>query len=47
MMQTQQLLEKWEQLTFANDFIFSQVMHDKNICRQVVELILGVKSRYQ
>lgn len=43
MMQTQQLLEKWEQLTFANDFIFSQVMHDKNICRQVVELILGVK----
>ncbi len=43
MMQSQDLTRKWEQLTFANDFIFSRVMHDENICRQVVELILGVK----
>ena len=43
MMQNQDLARKWEALTFANDFIFSRVMRDENICRQVVELILGVK----
>ena len=37
------LQKKWESLTFTDDFIFSRVMHDENICRQVVELILGVR----
>ena len=38
-----ELQKKWESLTFTDDFIFSRVMHDENICRQVVELILGVR----
>ena len=38
-----ELQKKWERLTFTDDFIFSRVMHDENICRQVVELILGVR----
>ena len=37
------LQKKWESLTFTDNFIFSHVMHDENICRQVVELILGVR----
>ena len=38
-----ELLKKWESLTFTDNFIFSRVMHDEHICRQVVELILGVR----
>ena len=38
-----ELQEKWESLTFTDNFIFSRVMHDEHICRQVVELILGVR----
>lgn len=43
MLTEQELLKKWETLTFTDDFMFSQVMHDEEICRQVVELILGIK----
>ncbi|MBO5691939.1 MAG: Rpn family recombination-promoting nuclease/putative transposase [Spirochaetaceae bacterium] len=43
MIQNQDFTRQWEELTFTNDFIFSRVMRDENICRQVVELILGVK----
>ena len=38
-----ELQKQWESLTFTDDFVFSRVMHDENICRQVVELILGVR----
>ena len=38
-----ELQKQWERLTFTDDFIFSRVMHNENICRQVVELILGVR----
>ena len=38
-----ELQKKWESLTFTDNFIFSHVMHDENICRQVVELILDVR----
>ena len=38
-----ELQKKWESLTFTVNFIFSRVMHDEHICRQVVELILGVR----
>ena len=38
-----ELKKQWERLTFTDDFIFSRVMHDENICCQVVELILGVR----
>ena len=33
----------WEDLTFTDDFMFSQVMKDKEICKEVVETILGIK----
>ena len=29
-----ELQKQWESLTFTDDFIFSRVMHDENICRQ-------------
>ena len=29
-----ELQKQWERLTFTDDFIFSRVMHDENICRQ-------------
>ena len=38
-----ELQKKWESLTFTDNFIFSRVMHNEHICRQVVELILGVR----
>ena len=38
-----ELQKQWESLTFTDDFVFSRVMHDENICRQAVELILGVQ----
>jgi predicted transposase/invertase (TIGR01784 family) len=34
--------ERWERLTIANDFIFCKVMLDVDICREVLETILGV-----
>ena len=43
MLTTEELERRWQSLTFTDDFIFSQVMHDESICRQVVELILGVQ----
>ena len=43
MLTEEELQKKWESLTFTDDFIFSRIMHDENICRQVVELILGVR----
>ena len=49
MLSEEELQKKWESLTFTDNFIFSRVMHDEHICRQVVELILGVpigKIRY-
>ena len=36
-------IKKWEELTITDDFMFSQVMKDKEICKEVVEMILGVK----
>ena len=35
--------KRWEDLTFTDDFMFSQVMKDKEICKEVVETILGIK----
>ena len=39
-----ELQKKWESLTFTDDFIFSPVMHVEHICRQVVELILDLRT---
>ena len=33
----------WEDLTFADDFMFHAVMKNKSICKDVVELLLNVK----
>ena len=33
----------WEDLTITDDFMFSQVMKDEEICKEVVEIILGIK----
>lgn len=33
---------QWESLTLANDFVFGKVMLDEDICREVLETILGV-----
>lgn len=35
--------EKWEQLDISNDFIFSKLMRDKEICKQVLEVLLNFK----
>ena len=43
MFNEEELQKKWESLTFTDNFIFSHVMHDENICRHVLELILGVR----
>ena len=36
-------IKKWEDLTITDDFMFSQVMKDEEICKEVVEIILGIK----
>lgn len=28
--------DKWEDLTISNDFIFSKVMRDKEICKEKI-----------
>ena len=35
--------KRLEDLTFTDDFMFSQVMKNKDICKEVVETILGIK----
>lgn len=34
---------KWESLTLSNDYIFSRVMRDKEICKEVIEALLSIK----
>ena len=36
-------IKKCEDLTITDDFMFSQVMKDEEICKKVVEIILGIK----
>ena len=33
----------WENLTLSNDFMFSKVMRDKEICRETLEILLDKK----
>ena len=35
--------QMWENLTFSNDFIFSKVMRDKEICKETLEILLDKK----
>ena len=38
-----QKFKRLEDLTITDDFMFSQVMKDEEICKEVVETILGIK----
>ena len=35
--------EKWEKLSISNDFIFSKLMRDEEICKKVLEVLLNFK----
>ena len=35
--------KRWEDLTFTDDFIFSQVMKNEDICKSLIETILKIK----
>ena len=39
----EQLQKQYKELTFTDDFMFSQVMKNKEICKEVIETILGIK----
>ncbi|MBP5267536.1 MAG: Rpn family recombination-promoting nuclease/putative transposase [Ruminococcus sp.] len=36
---------QYEELTLADDFLFSKVMQDKEICKKLLEMILDIKIR--
>lgn len=36
-----ELIKKYESLTFTNDFIFGKVMQDMELCREIVSRIVG------
>ncbi len=38
-----QKFKKWEDLTITDDFMFSQVMRNEEICKALIEIILHVK----
>lgn len=35
--------QKWEKLDISNDFIFSKLMRDKEVCKKVLEVLLKFK----
>lgn len=37
--------KRYEDLTFTDDFLFCKIMRDKDICKKVLEIILGIKIR--
>ncbi len=39
-------LKPFEELTYHDDFMFGIVMQDKEICREVLECLLGVKIKW-
>lgn len=40
-----QFTKKWEDLEFSDNYIFCKVMHDKNLCIQMLEILLGIKIK--
>ncbi len=36
-------MKKWEDLTISNDFLFSKVMRDAEICKEVLEVLLDIE----
>lgn len=41
----QTLLKKWNSLTIADNFIFTKVMQNEQLCRHTLELLLGIKVK--
>ncbi len=39
----EELRREWEKLTLADDFVFSRVMQDVEVCKELLELLLGIK----
>lgn len=38
-----QFSKKWEELNFSDNFIFCKVMKNKNLCKQLLEILTGIK----
>ena len=38
-----QFSKSWEELTFADNFLFCKIMEDESICRQLLEILLPIK----
>lgn len=38
-----QFSKPWEELTFADNFLFCKIMEDETICRQLLEILLPIK----
>ena len=37
---------QYEELDFTNDFIFAKVMRNKDLCKKLLEVILGIRIRH-
>ena len=40
-----QFSKSWDELTFADNFLFCKIMEDESICRQLLEILLPIKIR--
>ncbi|MBQ0162352.1 MAG: Rpn family recombination-promoting nuclease/putative transposase [Treponema sp.] len=40
-----ELIEKWNNLPFSNNFIFTKVMQNEEICKHTLELLLNIKIK--
>ena len=40
-----QFSKKWEDLQFSDNYIFCKVMKNKNLCKQMLEILLGIKVK--
>ena len=38
-------IKTFDELTFCDDFLFGNVMSDEKLCKELLEIILGVKIR--
>lgn len=39
-----QFSKKWEDLEFSDNYIFCKAMRNKNLCRKMIEILLGIKA---
>lgn len=40
-----ELIEKWNNLPFSNNFIFTKVMQNEELCKKTLELLLNIKIK--